>query len=114
MYEKGWGKKLNYVAAFGQYGVSDVARRYTENYEETLGRRTFFDEEQFAALIASANIEKLNRLSGKDRDWELRRQERERFEHLKERNPSTKEKLLPRQSGAADWILERGEDGLHP
>jgi len=110
LYEKGWGKKLNYVAAFGQYGVSDVARRYTANYEEMLGRRNFFDEEQFAELIASANMEKLNRLSGKDREWEIRRQEREQIELLKD--STTKERLLPRQSGNADWIRERGEDGF--
>lgn len=39
MYERGWGKKLNYIIAYSRDELVDVTWRYTANQNEVLKRR---------------------------------------------------------------------------
>jgi len=43
-YEKGWGKKLNYVIAISSYDVTDVTNRYVIDPCVNLTRRDKVDE----------------------------------------------------------------------
>jgi peptide-N4-(N-acetyl-beta-glucosaminyl)asparagine amidase len=40
LYEKGWGKTLSRVVAFGRAGVKDVTRRYVVDFDATVAART--------------------------------------------------------------------------
>ena len=55
MYESGWGKKLTYVIAFGDYEVVDVTRRYSAKYCECLDRRTTVNEVWLLLLLQELN-----------------------------------------------------------
>ncbi|CEL94622.1 unnamed protein product [Vitrella brassicaformis CCMP3155] len=52
MYEKGWGKKLNYVIAYSPYEVLDVTKRYTADWPGVLSRRTAIDEGELTTVLA--------------------------------------------------------------
>jgi peptide-N4-(N-acetyl-beta-glucosaminyl)asparagine amidase len=51
LYDKGWGKRLTYVVAFGKDEAVDVTRRYVADYAQCLGRRTECDEGWLAATL---------------------------------------------------------------
>ena len=55
MYEKGWGKKLSYVFAFGRHGAIDVAPRYSAGWSETLQRRTWVKEGWLELALSTLN-----------------------------------------------------------
>ncbi|MBA0716334.1 hypothetical protein Golax_015170, partial [Gossypium laxum] len=57
LYEKGWGKKLNYVIAIAKDGVYDVTKRYTRKWNEVLSRRTITTESSVVSVLTSITKE---------------------------------------------------------
>ena len=51
--QAGWGKRPAYVLAAAATGVTDVTRRYTASYSETLAQRTLCTE---AALVRACEL----------------------------------------------------------
>ncbi|GAB0491760.1 hypothetical protein MMPV_003015 [Pyropia vietnamensis] len=120
LYEAGWGKRLAYILAAGE-GVGDVTRRYTARFSEVAARRTLMGEAVLTASLARLNAAALAALPpGGVRDAAVSRGIAD-LEALHSgggatRVPSTGEgeertRLPGRQSGAADWVHSRGEDG---
>lgn len=109
LYEKGWGKKLEYVVAVGVGSVSDVTRRYTEKFDEVLGRRRVADEGWLSKEIGKLNAEAARALPVGERGRFVERDLRE-GRVLRGEKPVAGEKPLPgRQSGSRDWIRSRRE-----
>ncbi|CAN1285477.1 Peptide-N(4)-(N-acetyl-beta-glucosaminyl)asparagine amidase [Linum perenne] len=113
LYEKGWGKKLNYVIGFSKDGVCDVTKRYTRKWPEVLSRRNITTE-----LAVSVAVTKLTK--------ECRRNFTSQVLSLLEvRDKSESDELdkglnirddssvsLPgRQSGNKEWRISRSEIG---
>jgi peptide-N4-(N-acetyl-beta-glucosaminyl)asparagine amidase len=44
VYERGWGKKLNYVFSYHKEGVNDVSLRYTRDFANLKPQRHFATE----------------------------------------------------------------------
>jgi peptide-N4-(N-acetyl-beta-glucosaminyl)asparagine amidase len=112
LYERGWGKKLNYVVAVGVGSVADVTRRYTEKYDEVLTRRTLADEGWLASEIARLNDVAVGAVPAHERAMYIERNERDRARLMGEMPADGSTESLPgRQSGSAAWVRARGEDG---
>lgn len=120
LYEAGWGKRLAYILAAGE-GVADVTRRYTARYPEVAARRTLGGEAWLAAALARRIAAALAALPpGAARDAAVARGVAD-WEALHGGGGSAwapppgqggEGGPLPgRQSGAADWVHSRGEDG---
>lgn len=120
LYEAGWGKRLAYILAAGE-GVADVTRRYTGRYAELTARRTVVGEAWLAASLARRNATALAALpQGAVRDAAAARGVAD-WEALHGGGVGTGAppigaggegvRLPGRQSGAADWVRERGENG---
>jgi peptide-N4-(N-acetyl-beta-glucosaminyl)asparagine amidase len=110
LYETGWGKKLNYVIAFSVDEIRDVTRRYSKNYDETLGRRDLVHEDWLERYIQSMSDQR--RLSPERRaDIEARW-----ATELKQMNSGVEkedepESLPGRKTGSVEWRQARGEMG---
>uniref|UniRef100_A0A1J3JQJ4 Peptide-N(4)-(N-acetyl-beta-glucosaminyl)asparagine amidase n=1 Tax=Noccaea caerulescens TaxID=107243 RepID=A0A1J3JQJ4_NOCCA len=113
LYEKGWGKKLNYVIAISKDGVSDVTKRYTKKWHEVLSRRTLTTESSLQAVLRTLTMERrrsltpqvLSALSLRDSNEQ---EEIERNLH----SPDEASVSLPgRQSGDKEWRILRSEFG---
>ncbi|CAH8299180.1 unnamed protein product [Eruca vesicaria subsp. sativa] len=111
LYEKGWGKKLNYVIAISKDGVCDVTKRYTKKWHEVLSRRTLTTESSLQAVLRTLTRERramsrsLAALEVRDRNEE---EELERNLH----SPDDASVSLPgRQSGDKEWRIQRSEFG---
>ncbi|KAK7397300.1 hypothetical protein VNO78_18468 [Psophocarpus tetragonolobus] len=57
LYEKGWGKKLNYTIAIAKDGVYDVTKRYTRKWHEVLSRRTMLTEPSVSSVLSNITKE---------------------------------------------------------
>ncbi|KAI0564579.1 Transglutaminase-like protein [Gracilaria domingensis] len=111
LYEKGWGKKLNYCIATGVDVVLDVTKRYTENYSQLKERRTLANERVLQQGLYSLHLESLGYKHGSERQDAEVRYARE-LEDLNVAHKNEGEADLPgRQSGSAAWVQSRGEDG---
>ncbi|KAL0737919.1 hypothetical protein Bca4012_014129 [Brassica carinata] len=111
LYEKGWGKKLNYVIAISKDGVCDVTKRYTKKWHEVLSRRTLTTESSLQAVLGTLTRERratsrlLSALELRDRNEQ---EELERNLH----SPDDASVSLPgRQSGDKEWRILRSEFG---
>ena len=60
LYEKGWGKKLNYCIAVGWAGYADVSFNYTLDVEAMKSRRKLVTEQQLTQLIEEQNQQVVN------------------------------------------------------
>ncbi|VDK73875.1 unnamed protein product [Onchocerca ochengi] len=76
LYEKGWGKNLNYVIAFGLDHIQDVTWRYTFNHFATLGRRNSCRETVLRNFMRmrGSKIEEQGRTTGSE-EWKKQRGE---------------------------------------
>ncbi|KAL1190930.1 Peptide-N(4)-(N-acetyl-beta-glucosaminyl)asparagine amidase [Cardamine amara subsp. amara] len=113
LYEKGWGKKLNYVVAISKDGVCDVTKRYTKKWHEVLSRRTLTTEASLQAVIQTLTRERRSS-SRHEALYPLELRDRNEQEEL-ERNlysPDDASVSLPgRQSGNREWRILRSEFG---
>ncbi|KAI8913678.1 hypothetical protein EDD86DRAFT_110257 [Gorgonomyces haynaldii] len=100
MYETGWGKKLNYILAFGDTEVEDVTHKYTLKLSQL--ERSLVPE----AWLSARLLLETNRL----RD-SLSVEERARLDvrDLKVDMPTVTGSERGRQSGALQWRLDRNE-----
>lgn len=110
LYEKGWGKKLTYVIAFGDFDVKDVTRRYSENISELIPRRTSTTEARLSFHMMNFTREKRFGVS----ESLLKECESRDLQELKELETVPKidwKLMVGRQSGSIEWRLDRGEMG---
>lgn len=113
LYEKGWGKKLNYVIAIARDGVHDVTKRYTKKWHEVLSRRVITTEPALASIISDITRERrrnlipevLIKLNERDKN------EAEEIERSLFSKDDASISLPGRQSGNKEWRLARSEFG---
>ncbi|TYI57622.1 hypothetical protein E1A91_D11G294900v1 [Gossypium mustelinum] len=111
LYEKGWGKKLNYVIAIAKDGVYDVTKRYTRKWNEVLSRRTITTESSVVSVLTSITKECRRNctsqvLSILEEHDNIEREALER--DLRDDAPIS---LPGRQSGDKQWRIARSEFG---
>lgn len=118
MYEKGWGKKLNYILGIGSDHVSDVTGTYTRQFhakEFQLRRRSVTSSEYAGENIIEEQNRKLRaRLPHKAIDELNRRLEREGKQQSKLRlwnEWETDTYGTGRLSGSTVWKIARNEAG---
>ncbi|XP_047943261.1 peptide-N(4)-(N-acetyl-beta-glucosaminyl)asparagine amidase [Salvia hispanica] len=113
LYEKGWGKKLNYVFALARDGVYDVTKRYTKNWHEVLSRRVMTTEPALASIISDITRERRRSFSS-EKLIEHHERDKKEVEEM-ERSLSLQDDMsisLPgRQSGDKEWRVARSEFG---
>ena len=68
LYEKGWGKKLNYCIAVSPVEIVDVTPRYTLNYAETSKRRLMVNEKWLAIQLRNLNESMKESLSTNEKE----------------------------------------------
>ncbi|KAL3634698.1 Peptide-N(4)-(N-acetyl-beta-glucosaminyl)asparagine amidase [Castilleja foliolosa] len=113
LYEKGWGKNLNYVIAVARDGVYDVTKRYTRKWHEVLSRRVMTTEPALAIIISDITKQQRRNFSP---EMLLKLEERDKTEVEElERNlfskGNTSISLPGRQSGDKEWRISRSEFG---
>ncbi|CAI0384550.1 unnamed protein product [Linum tenue] len=113
LYEKGWGKKLNYVIAFSNDGVRDVTKRYTRKWLEVLSRRNITTEPVVSAAVTKLTNECRRNFTSlalsvlQDRD---NNESEELDRDLLSQDEDYSSVSLPgRQSGDKEWRLSRSE-----
>ncbi|PAV80398.1 hypothetical protein WR25_03563, partial [Diploscapter pachys] len=112
LYEKGWGKNLSYVLAFGTDHVYDVTWRYSLDHKKTLKRRNRCREVVLARFIEKLN-ERYQKNMTPERKTELvKRRIREIVEFLViGPRKDTSQNLGGRTTGSEEWRRARGELG---
>lgn len=113
LYEKGWGKQLSYVLAFGVDHMRDVTWRYASDHLNVLERRTLCREDVLRSFITALN-NRFESLMLEDRKKELQRRViKELVEFLSPcmqlRGSSAQSQ--GRVTGSEDWKAARGECG---
>ncbi|ESQ32337.1 hypothetical protein EUTSA_v10003714mg [Eutrema salsugineum] len=112
LYEKGWGKKLNYVIAISVDGVCDVTKRYTKKWHEVLSRRTLTTESSLEAVLRALTEERRGSFMSQVSALKLRdRNEQEELERNLHSPDDTSVSLPGRQSGDKEWRILRSEFG---
>lgn len=121
MYEKGWGKDLNYILAFTTDSVVDVTRRYTRKFktvEFQERRKSVCPGGDFSSelILAQFNTElrHFQKLSSKhleelDRRLGIEKKFLENTENITSWDASDYSE--GRQSGSLSWRISRGEVG---
>lgn len=109
LYEKGWGKKLNYCVATGVDCVMDVTRRYTVDFESLCPRRTLASEAELQRTLGAMNARVIADLPGAEQDPAIQRYVLDAGQIGMPRESFVN--LPGRQSGSEAWIKARGEDG---
>lgn len=112
LYEKGWGKKVNYILAFSVNEVRDVTKRYTRDWEKVMERRTC-PEIRLKEIIDVVNQQFFRNMSESTRirteiRWKAEKVELDKFgcfDEVKE------EELKGRITGDVEWRKARGEMG---
>lgn len=111
LYNKGWGKQMSYVLAFGLDGVADVSKRYVVDEDKKLPRNR----------ISEADLQKILRFltvnQRKDKTktevYKLEIEDSVEQMELFGKKPlyAQGDIVQPRQSGSAQWVNQRGEGG---
>ena len=119
LYCDGWGKKMSYVFAANNRYIIDVTDKYINPDKPEM--RLAIDKEQDKHLQAVLAITNATKLVTIDRNEFMRltsslvsdakKTAEKKIEKEKIKAATTKDDLLPRQSGDANWTKERGEDG---
>jgi len=109
LYDVGWGKKQSYILAFSIEGAQDVSRAYIKDFDAALSRRTRMSEESLQAVLTEITRERRNGLSS-DRLEALAREDEGQRQFLYGIKQGDVH-LPARQTGTAEWIAARGEDG---
>ncbi|KAK9152592.1 hypothetical protein Sjap_000072 [Stephania japonica] len=115
LYEKGWGKKLNYVISIAKDGVYDVTKRYTRKWHEVLTRRNITTEPIASNVLSEITKgcrhgfapQELSLLNDRDKT------ELEKLERGLHSLDDTSIQLPGRQSGAKEWRKSRLELGAN-
>jgi peptide-N4-(N-acetyl-beta-glucosaminyl)asparagine amidase len=109
LYEKGWGKRLNYVIGFSDYLIKDITVKYTFNFNNL--KRDLITEEEVAICLVDAckgwRLGLSQELITKLYEKELI----ETFTLLRQMSISGTLDLPVRQSGSVEWRTARGEMG---
>lgn len=136
LYEKGWGKKLNYAIAFSADEIVDVSKRYTHSWHSpggVLSRRVLCTEPWLSQLLVSLNLSRrvlqrsparLDELARRriQEEHEFVRNERLSLPEEEQKEEEQKEaqaqaianSALPgRQTGSLAWRQARGEVGIN-
>ncbi|CAG9532026.1 unnamed protein product [Cercopithifilaria johnstoni] len=114
LYEKGWGKNLNYIFAFGLDHVRDVTWRYTFNHFETLRRRNSCREIVLRDFIRELNVRYASLMS---EEWKKEMERRYMKELVEFISPTmqvrdgNKVEEQGRKTGSEEWRKQRGEIG---
>ena len=99
-YEKGWGKKLTWIMAFGPHEIYDVTPRYTQNMDAVIQRRSLqVSEEWYHKIIEFRNAQYQKDLSDEEKE-EIRKKnelDQKSMEIIREEIKSEEER--PRISG---------------
>ncbi|KAB2005684.1 hypothetical protein ERO13_D11G263500v2 [Gossypium hirsutum] len=113
LYEKGWGKKLNYVIAIAKDGVYDVTKRYTRKWNEVLSRRTITTESSVVSVLTSITKECRRNCTSQVLSIleEHDNIEREALERDLRSTDDAPISLPGRQSGDKQWRIARSEFG---
>ena len=128
MYERGWGKRLSYVFAFGRAGGVDVAPRYAVDWTACAARRDWVAEGWLELTLASMNATVQSTLSAEARAVAEARAaaELEELQRLRRSTagPHSASSAVPvaeggdlqaeqrgRQTGSVEWREARGELG---
>ena len=100
-YEEGWGKKLEWVIAFGANEVYDVTPRYTKNLNACIERRSAkVPEEFYHKIIDFRNQQYQSHLSEEEKE-EIKKKNELDIESMKEIRTEIKaEEQRPRISGS--------------
>eukprot|EP00752_Nemacystus_decipiens_P003103 g2874.t1 len=109
MYEQGWNKRLSYVIAFDKNGAVDVTRRYTRRWLQVLSRRNNVPEKWLVAILAGSSTTRTEATVAR-----LAQEQRELKEYESmgcDGDNLDSEEKEGRQSGDAEWVASRGEDG---
>ncbi|KHJ83432.1 transglutaminase-like protein, partial [Oesophagostomum dentatum] len=112
LYEKGWGKKLSYVIAFGTDHVYDVTWRYSLDHKKTIKLRNRVREGVLSNFLMKLNT-RMGSNCTPERAKELRRRRvRELVEFLViGKRPADGENYGGRTSGDIAWRAARSELG---
>ncbi|KAK9451101.1 uncharacterized protein V1518DRAFT_370363 [Limtongia smithiae] len=114
IYQTGWGKKMSYVIAFSVEGAADVTPRYVRPGRPS-NPRNLISEQELAMTLRSIT-ESLRDTCSASEIAELKiedEQEQREFAAYTDgrERPTATQEQLPRQSGNAEWVVSRGEDG---
>lgn len=121
LYEKGWGKKLNYILAYSRDEIQDVTWRYTHNFKEVMRRRNFCSEIDLLECIFKLNkdIQCGTGYSEARRKYVVKRRAIELADMLTAppgyKRPceiDNSNRYIGRTSGSLDWRLARGETNV--
>uniref|UniRef100_A0A915IC68 Rad4/PNGase transglutaminase-like fold domain-containing protein n=1 Tax=Romanomermis culicivorax TaxID=13658 RepID=A0A915IC68_ROMCU len=113
-YERGWGKRLTHVTAFGRDHVRDVAWRYSQDHRALVKRRAqICSESALAKVLQVMNSILLEKyVSDEYRRKELQNQFiQELVEFICPRKTLKENETQGRISGNLDWRSQRGELG---
>ncbi|KAF0686418.1 Aste57867_21789 [Aphanomyces stellatus] len=107
-YEVGWGKKLSYIFATSCDELVDVVRRYTQDFDSLLDRRTMAREEWLQQTIAELNRTKAH---SPGRQEVLRHRALAEAVELSAVKTAKAHETVGRISGSKEWRDSREESG---
>lgn len=114
LYEKGWGKKLEYIVAVGVDHVEDVTSKYTADIDQIASRQPV-PISMVHNLIDSINARIQTRLSNQEKEMLKERSKKDKIwmenARLTGRGAIQEEELQARTTGSQEWIQKRGEGG---